>query len=91
MPLVTLPVAIVGGLSIKTLAKESANNVQQRIEERKVRMDSLGRMARGLAHDLNNVLATILGHAEIVKMKTSKNPATQEHLEQQYLVLKEWV
>ena len=45
-------------------------------------MDSLGRMARGLAHDLNNVLATILGHAEIVKMKTLKNPATQEHLEQ---------
>ena len=45
-------------------------------------MDSLGRLARGLAHDLNNVLSTVLGHAEIVKMETPIDSQTHSHLEQ---------
>lgn len=80
--LLLLPVAIVGGLSIKAFGEETAQGRTNRIRQRKVRMDSLGRMARGMAHDLNNVLATIMGHAEIVKIKTISDTAAAAHLEQ---------
>ena len=80
--LITLPIAIVGALSIKALGEESRKGKLRITEERKIRMDSLGRMARGMAHDLNNVLSTILGHAEIAKMKTQSTGSTMPHLDQ---------
>ena len=79
---ITLPIAIVGGLSIKAIGEESNKDQISRIKQRDVRMDSLGRMARGLAHDLNNVLATVMGHAEIVKLKLPINHDTHSHLDQ---------
>ena len=30
-------------------------------------------MAKGIAHDMNNLLTTILGHAEIARMKTPED------------------
>lgn len=39
------------------------------------RMDSLGKLACGIAHDFRNVLSTILGLCELVKMDDGKNPA----------------
>ena len=80
--LFTLPTAIVGALSIKAFGEETILGRTNRINQRKVRMESLGRMARGMAHDLNNVLATIMGHAEIVKIKTKTDKAAASHLEQ---------
>ena len=80
--LITLPLVVVGGLSIKAIGEESSRYQKTRIDQRNVRMDSLGRMARGLAHDLNNVLATVLGHAEIVKMKTVSDHETHTNLDQ---------
>ena len=80
--LITLPLVVVGGLSIKAIGEESSQGQKTRIDQRNVRMDSLGRMARGLAHDLNNVLATVLGHAEIVKMKTVSDHETHTNLDQ---------
>ena len=74
--LITLPIGIVGGLSIKAFGEESSKGEINRISQRKVRMESLGRMARGMAQDLNNVLTMILGHAEIVKMKTEQHTIT---------------
>ena len=79
---ITFPFAIVGGLSIKAFAEESTKYLQSRIQQREVRMDSLGRLARGMAHDLNNVLSTILGHAEMAKLKTQHNSTTLSHLNQ---------
>ena len=80
--LALLPIAIVGGLSIKALGEESSRGQLTRIEERKVRMESLGRMARGMAHDLNNVLSMILGYAEIAKLNTEKNNPIHFQLDQ---------
>jgi len=38
------------------------------------KMDALGRLAGGVAHDFNNVLTAILGAAEILEDKLKKNP-----------------
>ena len=78
----TFPFAIVGGLSIKAFAEESTKNLQSTIQHREMRMDSLGRLARGMAHDLNNILSTVLGHAEMAKLKTQRGGETLSHLNQ---------
>jgi PAS domain S-box-containing protein len=54
----------------------------QRAQEELVRAETLralGQMAAGIAHDLNNTLATILGQAELLKLQ-SKDPGAQESL-----------
>jgi two-component system, cell cycle sensor histidine kinase and response regulator CckA len=45
-------------------------------------MESLGRMAKGIAHDMNNVLTTVLGHAELAKIKVNPESKSVEHLNQ---------
>ena len=80
--LITLPIAFVGGLSIKSLGDEMAKINLSQVQEREARMDSLGRLARGMAHDLNNVLSTILGHAEMARIKTPATNQTITHLDQ---------
>ena len=76
--LVTLPIAVVGCLSVRALGMELHAAQAAQVEERAYRMESLGRMARGLAHDLNNVLTGIVGHAEVARLKLPEGaPATQ--------------
>ncbi|MFW5862299.1 MAG: PAS domain-containing protein [Spirochaetota bacterium] len=46
------------------------------------KMDSLGRLAGGIAHDLNNLLTPILGYAELLQNKTDMNPSHNNDLHQ---------
>ncbi len=80
--LILVPIAFVGLLCIKALGEETSIIQSQRIDDRNDRMESLGRMAKGLAHDLNNILSTVMGHAEIAKLKTKENEKTVSHLNQ---------
>ena len=50
--------------------------------QRAHKLESLGQLAHGVAHDINNVLGVILGYVELAKMRLSDaDPKVVRHLE----------
>jgi two-component system cell cycle sensor histidine kinase/response regulator CckA len=53
----------------------ATQNIERKINEEQLRqvqrMESLGKLSAGIAHEFNNILAVIEGHAELLKMKRS--------------------
>ncbi|GEM_PF-2868916 len=61
------------------LAKDTIGNQQIQLIEAS-RMASLGQMAGGIAHEINNPLAVIKGHVEMIKREMKKNEWVSEKL-----------
>jgi signal transduction histidine kinase len=56
---------------------------RRKLEEqlmRAQRMEAIGTLSGGVAHDFNNILTVILGHAEVLMQALRSSPAEYEHL-----------
>jgi PAS domain S-box-containing protein len=58
----------------KALAREQIQKAQK--------MEAVGMLASGVAHDFNNVLTTILGNVHLAQLGASNNASVQDELEQ---------
>lgn len=56
-------------------------NLEARLRQ-SLKMESIGNLAGGVAHDFNNILAGIMGYAELIKSRSSQDPKIFSHAEQ---------
>jgi signal transduction histidine kinase/CheY-like chemotaxis protein len=74
-------VLVIGGLVAWLLRAEQARwHTQQALEQRLARsqrLDALGTLAGGVAHDFNNILGSLLGYAEMAR--DAATPGSAQH------------
>jgi two-component system, cell cycle sensor histidine kinase and response regulator CckA len=78
----SLPVTYLGQPAIQSVFWDVTE--RRRTEEqlrRAQKLDSVGRLAAGVAHDFNNMLSAILGHAELLMDTLHASDARVEHVD----------
>lgn len=80
------PMGLVGistDITDQVRAEEERNELQEQLQQA-MKMEAVGRLAGGLAHDFNNHLTTILGNLEIAMAELSRDHSAFELLEDVY-------
>ncbi len=61
-------------------AFEERRELEARLQQSQ-KLETIGRLVGGVAHDFNNRLLVIMGHAELLRRGTGDNPALESHAE----------
>jgi PAS domain S-box-containing protein len=80
-------IAVIRDLSDRKAAERERNLLQQQLH-RVEKMDAVGRLAGGVAHDFNNILAAILGFGSLLELDLEDRPE-QRGMAQQILAAAE--
>lgn len=72
--------SIVRNITGRKKAAEEKNALENQLNQAK-RMESIGLMAGGVAHDLNNILSGIVGHPDLILRKLPKDSAIRKQIE----------
>ncbi len=77
----TLFVAIILDITRKMQAEEERKRLEEQLFQIQ-KLESIGRLAGGVAHDFNNILSAIIGNAELAMMKLEKDDPLYERIQQ---------
>jgi PAS domain S-box-containing protein len=80
-------IAVIRDLTDRKAAEREHNQLQQQLH-RVEKMDAVGRLAGGVAHDFNNILAAILGFSSLLELDLEDRPE-QRTMAQQILTAAE--
>ncbi len=74
-------VPAIGGIVVNSRDVTDRRSLEERLGQSQ-RLESVGRLAGGIAHDLNNILTAILANADLLTAVRPRDTAGQEELEE---------